>query len=151
MAMAAIADSAAIAAASGIDEEVYRDSGELLFFGYNVMEPYLTEELGRSPFDVFSHFDWDPIGSASIGQVYRARLKSGDEVVVKVRRPGIRSRRRRPVLRPADGGFRTVSGWLAAPLAHGLVHELARTAHEVLRLFLPKDVADTAYVFCLRQ
>ncbi|MBC8506559.1 MAG: AarF/ABC1/UbiB kinase family protein [Anaerolineales bacterium] len=39
--------------------------------------------------DIFSIFDPDPIGSASIANVYQAILKSGEKVAVKVRRPGI--------------------------------------------------------------
>lgn len=38
---------------------------------------------------VFESFDPEPIGTASIAQVYRARLRSGHDVVVKVQRPGI--------------------------------------------------------------
>jgi ubiquinone biosynthesis protein len=37
----------------------------------------------------FSRFDEEPLAAASIAQVHRARLKSGEEVVVKVRRPGV--------------------------------------------------------------
>jgi predicted unusual protein kinase regulating ubiquinone biosynthesis (AarF/ABC1/UbiB family) len=39
--------------------------------------------------DVFQTFDPNPVGSASIGQVHRARLRSGEEVAVKVQYPGI--------------------------------------------------------------
>jgi ubiquinone biosynthesis protein len=39
--------------------------------------------------DVFSVFDPEPIGSASVACVYQAILKNGDKVAVKVRRPGI--------------------------------------------------------------
>lgn len=53
------------------------------------IEPVLSAELPRSPDEVFASFDWTPIGSASIGQVYRATLENGDSVVVKIRRPGI--------------------------------------------------------------
>ncbi|CAN5247759.1 AarF/UbiB family protein [soil metagenome] len=49
----------------------------------------LKDELGGAVADVFAAFDWEPLAAASIGQVYRARLKSGDEVIVKVQRPGI--------------------------------------------------------------
>ncbi|MBE9609845.1 ABC1 kinase family protein [Chitinilyticum piscinae] len=45
--------------------------------------------LGRDPHEVFADLDPEPIGSASIAQVHRARLLSGEEVVLKVRRPGI--------------------------------------------------------------
>jgi ubiquinone biosynthesis protein len=57
--------------------------------GRDVMEPVQTQDLGHPPGEVFAEIDWEPIGSASIGQVYRARLNSGDRVVVKLRRPGI--------------------------------------------------------------
>ena len=38
---------------------------------------------------VFAEFDWEPLAAASIGQTYRARLRTGEPVVVKVQRPGI--------------------------------------------------------------
>ena len=46
-------------------------------------------QLGRDPADVFSAFDWTPIASASISQVYRAALADGTPVIVKVQRPGL--------------------------------------------------------------
>ncbi len=49
----------------------------------------LEAELGGPVTDVFAEFDWEPLAAASIGQVYRARLEGGDEVIVKVQRPGI--------------------------------------------------------------
>jgi ubiquinone biosynthesis protein len=48
----------------------------------------IEAELG--PLDeVFARFDWEPLAAASIGQTHTARLPSGEEVVVKVQRPGI--------------------------------------------------------------
>jgi ubiquinone biosynthesis protein len=49
----------------------------------------IEEELGGKLEDLFTSFDPEPLASASIGQVYRATLKDGSEVVVKVQRPGI--------------------------------------------------------------
>jgi ubiquinone biosynthesis protein len=49
----------------------------------------MEEELGEAVDAVFSEFDWGPVAAASIGQVYRGRLRSGEPVVVKVQRPGI--------------------------------------------------------------
>jgi ubiquinone biosynthesis protein len=53
------------------------------------VERLLLAELGRSLDEVFESFDPVPLAAASIGQVHRARLRSGREVVVKVQRPGI--------------------------------------------------------------
>lgn len=44
---------------------------------------------GQSWQEIFAIFDPDPIGSASIANVYQAILKNGEKVAVKVRRPGI--------------------------------------------------------------
>lgn len=52
----------------------------------------MREALGRPPEQVFADFDPVPFASASIAQVYRARLADGTPVVLKVRRPGIRPR-----------------------------------------------------------
>lgn len=49
----------------------------------------IEEELRRPLDELFSEFDEKPLASASIGQVHRARLKNGTEVVVKVQKPGV--------------------------------------------------------------
>ena len=51
--------------------------------------PVLEVELGAAVDEVFAEFDWEPLAAASIGQTYRARLHSGESVVVKVQRPDI--------------------------------------------------------------
>lgn len=50
----------------------------------------LVEDLGQAPEEVFAEFDEEPMAAASIAQVHLARLKTGEEVVVKVQRPGVR-------------------------------------------------------------
>ena len=52
----------------------------------------LAEELGGDPSELFATFDEEPFASASIAQVHYATLHSGEEVVVKIQRPGIRRR-----------------------------------------------------------
>ena len=56
----------------------------------DLIEQQLTEDLGGPPDQLFAEFDRQPIAAASMAQVHRARLIDGAEVVVKVRRPGIR-------------------------------------------------------------
>ncbi|MCD7448064.1 hypothetical protein HAX54_037766 [Datura stramonium] len=57
---------------------------------YNVIRTVLEKELDKNVDELFESFDVDPLGSASIAQVHRARLK-GDkkDVVVKVQHPGV--------------------------------------------------------------
>lgn len=50
----------------------------------------IETETGKPISETFSYFEEKVIGSASIGQVHRARLVTGEEVVVKVQRPGVR-------------------------------------------------------------
>jgi ubiquinone biosynthesis protein len=58
-------------------------------FSYEAVRRQLRLELGGEIEQFFSAFEPLPIAAASIAQVHKARLLGGDEVVVKVRRPGI--------------------------------------------------------------
>ncbi|QQG88977.1 MULTISPECIES: AarF/ABC1/UbiB kinase family protein [Mycobacteroides] len=52
----------------------------------------LYRELGEPVANIFSHFDFHPLASASIAQVHAATLITGERVVVKIQRPAIRER-----------------------------------------------------------
>ncbi len=56
---------------------------------YEQVSKTIKAELGSSPDDLFESFEHEALASASIGQVHRAVLKSGQEVVVKVLHEGI--------------------------------------------------------------
>jgi len=51
---------------------------------YADIEERLRQELGKPPRELFAEFSAEPVASASIGQVHRARLHTGEEVAVKV-------------------------------------------------------------------
>ncbi len=59
-------------------------------FPISEVKAIIAAELGKPLCELFIHFEDRPLASASIGQVHRARLKDGEEVAVKVQRPGIR-------------------------------------------------------------
>ena len=61
-------------------------------FGHDEVEAIISSELGFRISKGFASFEPEPLASASLGQVHRARMRSGREVVVKVQRPGIRER-----------------------------------------------------------
>ena len=49
----------------------------------------IEKELGKKINEVYEEFDVEPIAAASLGQVYRAKLFTGEEVAVKVQRPNL--------------------------------------------------------------
>ncbi|HHU68727.1 MAG TPA: 2-polyprenylphenol 6-hydroxylase [Thermoanaerobacterales bacterium] len=58
-------------------------------FPFTEAKEQIERELGGSIYDFFYEIDEQPLAAASIGQVHRAVLKNGKEVVVKVQRPNI--------------------------------------------------------------
>lgn len=57
---------------------------------YSTVLDVLAAEYGRPADEVFAHIDPKPLGSASLAQVHRATLKTGEDVAIKVQRPGVR-------------------------------------------------------------
>jgi ubiquinone biosynthesis protein len=55
------------------------------------MQRIFLEEKGVLIGKFFSEFDDEPVASGSIAQVYRARLKNGEEVAVKIQKPGVKN------------------------------------------------------------
>jgi ubiquinone biosynthesis protein len=71
------------------ESELNKLQSEVDPFPYEEAERIISNELGAPPSEIFSNFAKQPFAAASMAQVYRTTLLSGEEVVVKVQRPDI--------------------------------------------------------------
>ena len=56
---------------------------------YSLIREQLCNELGGDPEEIFDEFETEAFAAASLGQVHKARLKSGEKVAIKIQYPGI--------------------------------------------------------------
>ncbi|MDF5730577.1 MAG: AarF/ABC1/UbiB kinase family protein [Rhizonema sp. PD38] len=71
-------------------EELAKLQDKVPAFSYEQVEAIIELELGKKIPDLFESFDPIPLAAASLGQVHKAVLHSGEAVVVKVQRPGLK-------------------------------------------------------------
>ncbi len=71
-------------------EELSKLQDNVPAFGYEQVEEIVGQDLGKNITELYRSFDPIPLAAASLGQVHRAMLHTGEEVVVKVQRPGLR-------------------------------------------------------------
>ncbi len=70
-------------------EELSKLQDQIPPFPNEIAFQFIREELGKDPSEVYAEISPKPIAAASLGQVYRAILKTGEQVAVKVQRPGL--------------------------------------------------------------
>ena len=73
-------------------EELTRLQDQLPAFPNEIAYQFIEEELGATPLEIYAELSSQPIAAASLGQVYQGRLKTGEEVAIKVQRPDLRER-----------------------------------------------------------
>jgi predicted unusual protein kinase regulating ubiquinone biosynthesis (AarF/ABC1/UbiB family) len=71
-------------------EELSKLQDKVPAFSYEQLEVIVKQDLGKTVEELYRSFDPVPLAAASLGQVHKAQLHSGPEVVVKVQRPGLR-------------------------------------------------------------
>lgn len=71
-------------------EELSKLQDRVPAFSYEIVERIIEKDFGRTIPELFCSFDPVPLAAASLGQVHRAQLQAGEEVVVKIQRPGLK-------------------------------------------------------------
>ncbi|TAE57650.1 MAG: AarF/ABC1/UbiB kinase family protein [Nostocales cyanobacterium] len=73
-------------------EELTKLQDQLPAFPNEIAYQFIEEELGSKPEEIYAELSPQPIAAASLGQVYKGKLKNGEEVAVKVQRPDLREK-----------------------------------------------------------
>jgi len=106
-------------------DELVKLQDQLPAFDSAIAFQIIETELERPVVDIFSQISPEPVAAASLGQVYRAYLHSGEEVAVKVQRPNLQ-----PILSLDLYLMRWATGWLAPWLPLNLGHDLTLIVDE---------------------
>jgi predicted unusual protein kinase regulating ubiquinone biosynthesis (AarF/ABC1/UbiB family) len=106
-------------------DELIKLQDQLPPFEQAIAYQTIETELGRSVAEIYKEISPDPVAAASLGQVYRGRLYSGEEVAIKVQRPNLR-----PTLTLDLYLMRWAAGWLAPWLPLNLGHDLTLIVDE---------------------
>ncbi len=116
-------------------EELVKLQDQLPPFPNEIAHQIIYRDLDRTPEEIFSSFSAEPVAAASLGQVYRARLYSGEEVAVKVQRPNLM-----PIICRDLYIMRWAASWLAPWLPLNLGHDLTLIVDEFgIKLFEEVD------------
>jgi len=70
-------------------DELAKLQDQLPPFSNELAYQFIEEELGGPPSQIYAELTTSPIAAASLGQVYKGKLKTGETVAVKVQRPGL--------------------------------------------------------------
>ncbi|WP_390631199.1 ABC1 kinase family protein [Leptothermofonsia sichuanensis] len=121
-------------------DELVKLQDQLPPFPNEIAYDIIEQELDRSVEEIYKQISPQPVAAASLGQVYRARLYSGEEVAVKVQRPNLL-----PVLTLDLYLMRWAASWMAPWLPLNLGHDLTLIVDEFgIKLFEEIDYLNEA-------
>jgi predicted unusual protein kinase regulating ubiquinone biosynthesis (AarF/ABC1/UbiB family) len=106
-------------------DELIKLQDQLPPFDNAIAYRIIETQLNRPVAEIYSELSPTPVAAASLGQVYRGRLYSGEEVAVKVQRPNLR-----PVITLDLYLMRWAAGWLSPWLPLNLGHDLSLIVDE---------------------
>lgn len=112
---------------------------------FESMAAVFQQELGRSPGELYASFNPIPVASASLSQVYRATLLSGEPVAVKVLRPGVEK-----TIESDISLMRDLAEWIAGHMEDvkwldpaGIVDEFSRSVRRELDFHIEARIIET--------
>jgi len=70
-------------------EELAQLQDQLPPFDNAIAYHFIEDELGSDPHQIYAEISDHPVAAASLGQVYKGKLKTGEEVAIKVQRPDL--------------------------------------------------------------
>jgi predicted unusual protein kinase regulating ubiquinone biosynthesis (AarF/ABC1/UbiB family) len=121
-------------------EELVKLQDQLPPFNTEQAFRIIEAELERSTDEIYAQLSPTPVAAASLGQVYRARLHTGEEVAVKVQRPNLK-----PIITLDLFLMRWAAGWMAPFLPLNLGHDLTLIVDEFgIKLFEEIDYLNEA-------
>ncbi|HEY9768024.1 MAG TPA: AarF/ABC1/UbiB kinase family protein [Coleofasciculaceae cyanobacterium] len=106
-------------------DELTKLQDQLPPFDNRIAFRIIESGLGRSITEIYREFSPNPVAAASLGQVYKAVLHTGETVAVKVQRPNLR-----PKLSLDLYLMRLLAGWVEPWLPLNLGHDLALIVDE---------------------
>ncbi len=106
-------------------EELTKLQDQLPSFPTPLAMAIIEQDLGETPAEIYSYISPEPVAAASLGQVYKARLFTGEDVAVKVQRPNLL-----PVLTCDLYIMRWASTWMGHLLPLNLGHDLTMIVDE---------------------
>ncbi|MGD1897874.1 MAG: ABC1 kinase family protein [Phormidesmis sp.] len=106
-------------------DELIKLQDQLPPFSSEIARQIIYRDFDRTPEEIICSFSAEPVAAASLGQVYKARLYSGEEVAVKVQRPNLM-----PIICRDLYIMRWAASWIAPWLPLNLGHDLSLIVDE---------------------